>query len=114
MKENTNTCVYGKEVALIPYLDKHVAYRHRWLNENPGNRLDRSVNPPTIAEEEATQREFTADKQRCTFLVVDAERLGDPDCEVREPLLGEAHLIKGRYTIFGTSSLLFHRATLPG
>eukprot|EP00041_Stephanoeca_diplocostata_P014600 m.270887 g.270887 ORF g.270887 m.270887 type:complete len:509 (-) comp19744_c0_seq11:143-1669(-) len=96
MKENTNTCVYGKEVALIPYLDKHVAYRHRWLNESPGNRLDRSATPPTIAEEEAKQKEFTADKLRCTFLVADAERLGDPDSDVREPLLGEAHLIKGR------------------
>lgn len=93
MKENDNKCLYGTNVVLLPYLDKHIPTRHQWLAAGPENRLDRSLNPPSFEEEVQHQKEYTQDQTHCMFLVADAMSLGDPDCTEKDALIGEAHLL---------------------
>eukprot|EP00035_Acanthoeca_spectabilis_P016714 m.348854 g.348854 ORF g.348854 m.348854 type:complete len:527 (-) comp16563_c2_seq12:6737-8317(-) len=94
MKINSNTCLYGGAVVLLPYLPAHVSRRQQWLAESSANWVDRTLKEsPTRAAEVLTQKKFLSDPRRCVFMVADAEMHADPEVSEADALIGEAHLL---------------------
>uniref|UniRef100_H0XG99 Alpha/beta-tubulin-N-acetyltransferase 9 n=1 Tax=Otolemur garnettii TaxID=30611 RepID=H0XG99_OTOGA len=74
MRLNQNTVLLGKKVVLVPYTAEHVPSRyHEWMKSEELQRLTASE-PLTLEQEYAMQRSWLEDTDKCTFIVLDAEK----------------------------------------
>lgn len=92
MKLNEDVVIYGRDVALIPYAEKHVTTRHKWL-QDAGNRVDLTSKAPGLVEENANQKKLHADNDHCIFMISDVLLISEPTKRESETLIGEVHLI---------------------
>ncbi|XP_033623678.1 N-acetyltransferase 9 isoform X1 [Fukomys damarensis] len=125
MRLNQNTMLLGKKVVLVPYTSEHVPRYHEWMKSEELQRLTASE-PLTLEQEYAMQCSWQEDADKCTFIVLDAERwqswpgpteescmVGDVNLfltDLEDPTLGEIEVMiaepscRGRG--FGTEAAL--------
>ncbi|XP_007957867.1 N-acetyltransferase 9 [Orycteropus afer afer] len=70
---NQNTLLLGKKVVLVPYTSEHVPRYHEWMKSKELQRLTASE-PLTLEQEYAMQCSWREDADKCTFIVLDAEK----------------------------------------
>ncbi|XP_040845653.1 N-acetyltransferase 9 isoform X1 [Ochotona curzoniae] len=73
MRLNQNTLLLGRKVVLVPYTAEHVPRYHEWMQSEELQRLTASE-PLTLEQEYAMQRSWREDADKCTFIVLDAEK----------------------------------------
>ncbi|XP_044103419.1 N-acetyltransferase 9 isoform X3 [Neovison vison] len=73
MRLNENTLLLGKKVVLVPYTAEHVPRYHEWMRSEELRRLTASE-PLTLEQEHSMQRSWREDADKCTFIVLDAEK----------------------------------------
>ncbi|XP_053423688.1 alpha/beta-tubulin-N-acetyltransferase 9 isoform X5 [Nycticebus coucang] len=73
MRLNQNTLLLGKKVVLVPYTAEHVPRYHEWMKSEELQHLTASE-PLTLEQEYAMQRSWQEDTDKCTFIVLDAEK----------------------------------------
>ncbi|XP_045425813.1 N-acetyltransferase 9 isoform X1 [Lemur catta] len=73
MRLNQNTLLLGKKVVLVPYTSEHVPRYHEWMKSEELQRLTASE-PLTLEQEYAMQQSWREDADKCTFIVLDAEK----------------------------------------
>ncbi|XP_048221656.1 N-acetyltransferase 9 isoform X1 [Perognathus longimembris pacificus] len=73
MRLNENTMLLGKRVVLVPYTSEHVPRYHEWMQSEDLQRLTASE-PLTLEQEYGMQRSWREDTDKCTFIVLDAEK----------------------------------------
>ncbi|KAM6163524.1 alpha/beta-tubulin-N-acetyltransferase 9 [Rhynchocyon petersi] len=73
MKLNENTLLLGKKVVLVPYTSQHVPRYHEWMQSEELRQLTASE-PLTLEQEYEMQRSWREDSDKCTFIVLDAEK----------------------------------------
>ncbi|XP_049716931.1 alpha/beta-tubulin-N-acetyltransferase 9 isoform X1 [Elephas maximus indicus] len=70
---NQNTLLLGKKVVLVPYTSEHVPRYHEWMKSEELQRLTASE-PLTLEQEYTMQRSWREDADKCTFILLDAEK----------------------------------------
>ncbi|GIL81992.1 hypothetical protein Vretimale_1554 [Volvox reticuliferus] len=70
MRINSNTCVLGKSVILVPYRAEHVPRYHEWMRD-PHLQQTTASEPLTMDEEYEMQRSWAEDEDKLTFIVLD-------------------------------------------
>lgn len=66
---------------LVPYRPEHVPTYHRWM-QDPHLLEATGSEPLTLFEEYAMQHSWTLDPRKCTFIVLDKQRIsGELGCE---------------------------------
>ncbi|XP_004432779.1 PREDICTED: N-acetyltransferase 9 isoform X1 [Ceratotherium simum simum] len=73
MRLNQNILLLGKKVVLVPYTSEHVPRYHEWMKSEELQRLTASE-PLTLEQEYAMQHSWREDADKCTFIVLDAEK----------------------------------------
>ncbi|XP_023446105.1 alpha/beta-tubulin-N-acetyltransferase 9 isoform X2 [Dasypus novemcinctus] len=73
MRLNQNTLLLGKKVVLVPYTSAHVPRYHEWMKSEELQRLTASE-PLTLEQEYTMQHSWREDADKCTFIVLDAEK----------------------------------------
>ncbi|XP_004693533.1 PREDICTED: N-acetyltransferase 9 isoform X2 [Condylura cristata] len=73
MRLNQNILLLGKKVVLVPYTSEHVPRYHEWMKSEELQRLTASE-PLTLEQEYAMQRSWREDVDKCTFIVLDADK----------------------------------------
>ncbi|XP_065753168.1 alpha/beta-tubulin-N-acetyltransferase 9 isoform X1 [Phocoena phocoena] len=74
MRLNQNILLLGKKVVLVPYTPEHVPSRyHEWMKSEELRRLTASE-PLTLEQEYVMQCSWQEDADKCTFIVLDAEK----------------------------------------
>ncbi|XP_067571864.1 alpha/beta-tubulin-N-acetyltransferase 9 isoform X3 [Pseudorca crassidens] len=80
MKLNQNILLLGKKVVLVPYTPEHVprptlrpCRYHEWMKSEELRRLTASE-PLTLEQEYVMQHSWQEDADKCTFIVLDAEK----------------------------------------
>ncbi|XP_016044287.1 alpha/beta-tubulin-N-acetyltransferase 9 isoform X4 [Erinaceus europaeus] len=73
MKLNENVLLLGKKVVLVPYTPAHVPRYHEWMKSEDLQRLTASE-PLSLEQEYAMQQSWREDADKCTFIVLDAEK----------------------------------------
>eukprot|EP01134_Creolimax_fragrantissima_P007972 CFRG7972T1 len=89
---NEDTVLIGSKVVLVPYLAAHVTNYHEWMQSEMLQELTASE-PLTIEEEYAMQKSWHTDKDKCTFIVLDAdayERGGSSD--IVSSMIGDVNI----------------------
>ena len=76
MKENERTAIIGSKVQLVPYEKQHVLKYHNWM-QNPFLLETTASEPLSLQEEYDMQQSWRDDKDKCTFIVCDFEKLND-------------------------------------
>lgn len=73
MRLNQNILLLGKKVVLVPYTSEHVPRYHEWMKSEELQRLTASE-PLSLEQEYAMQQSWQEDADKCTFIVLDAEK----------------------------------------
>ncbi|XP_026936376.1 alpha/beta-tubulin-N-acetyltransferase 9 isoform X2 [Sagmatias obliquidens] len=80
MRLNQNILLLGKKVVLVPYTQEHVPRPtlrprryHEWMKSEELRRLTASE-PLTLEQEYVMQHSWQEDADKCTFIVLDAEK----------------------------------------
>lgn len=73
MKLNQNTMLVGKKVVLVPYTSEHVPRYHEWMKSEELRHLTASEQL-TLQQEYEMQCSWCEDEDKCTFIVLDAEK----------------------------------------
>lgn len=73
MKLNQNTMLLGKKVVLVPYTAEHVPRYHEWMKSEELRNLTASEQL-TLQQEYDMQCSWCEDEDKCTFIVLDAEK----------------------------------------
>lgn len=73
MKLNQNTMLLGKKVVLVPYTAEHVPRYHEWMKSEELRTLTASEQL-TLQQEYDMQCSWCEDEDKCTFIVLDAEK----------------------------------------
>ncbi|VFV45887.1 n-acetyltransferase 9-like [Lynx pardinus] len=73
MRLNENILLLGKKVVLVPYTSEHVPRYHEWMKSEELRRLTASE-PLTLEQEYSMQQSWREDADKCTFIVLDAEK----------------------------------------
>ncbi|OXB56266.1 hypothetical protein ASZ78_006449 [Callipepla squamata] len=86
MRDNRDTALRGEKVTLVPYTAAHVPRYHEWMRSEELQRLTASE-ALSLEQEYEMQRSWRDDADKCTFIMLDAERWpeqarGDEDCMV--------------------------------
>uniref|UniRef100_A0A8I3NX19 Alpha/beta-tubulin-N-acetyltransferase 9 n=2 Tax=Canis lupus familiaris TaxID=9615 RepID=A0A8I3NX19_CANLF len=125
MRLNENVLLLGKKVVLVPYTSEHVPRYHEWMKSEELQRLTASE-PLTLEQEYSMQQSWLEDADKCTFIVLDAEKwqaqpstteescmAGDVNLfltNVGDPSLGEIEVMIAEPSCrgkgFGTESVL--------
>ncbi|XP_049625722.1 alpha/beta-tubulin-N-acetyltransferase 9 isoform X1 [Suncus etruscus] len=92
MRVNQHTLLLGKKVVLVPYTSRHVPRYHEWMKSEELRRLTASE-PLTLEQEYAMQRSWRDDADKCTFIVLDAEKWQAQPCPSEENcMMGDVNL----------------------
>nr|XP_055097725.1 alpha/beta-tubulin-N-acetyltransferase 9 isoform X2 [Symphalangus syndactylus] len=92
MRLNQNTLLLGKKVVLVPYTSEHVPRYHEWMKSEELQRLTASE-PLTLEQEYAMQRSWQEDADKCTFIVLDAEKWqAQPGATEESCMVGDVNL----------------------
>ncbi|XP_074116807.1 alpha/beta-tubulin-N-acetyltransferase 9 isoform X1 [Sminthopsis crassicaudata] len=92
MKVNENTALLGQRVILVPYTAEHVPRYHEWMKSEELQQLTASE-PLTLEQEYAMQRSWREDADKCTFIVLDAEKWrAQPDSTEENCMVGDVNL----------------------
>nr|XP_037848975.1 N-acetyltransferase 9 isoform X8 [Chlorocebus sabaeus] len=92
MRLNQNTMLLGKKVVLVPYTSEHVPRYHEWMKSEELQRLTASE-PLTLEQEYAMQRSWQEDADKCTFIVLDAEKWqAQPGATEESCMVGDVNL----------------------
>uniref|UniRef100_A0A2K6UVN8 Alpha/beta-tubulin-N-acetyltransferase 9 n=1 Tax=Saimiri boliviensis boliviensis TaxID=39432 RepID=A0A2K6UVN8_SAIBB len=92
MRLNQNTLLLGKKVVLVPYTSKHVPRYHEWMKSEELQRLTASE-PLSLEQEYAMQRSWREDADKCTFIVLDAEKWqAQPGATEESCMVGDVNL----------------------
>ncbi|NXY84773.1 NAT9 acetyltransferase, partial [Alcedo cyanopectus] len=91
MKTNQNTVLQGKRVTLVPYTAAHVPRYHEWMQSQELQRLTASE-PLSLEQEYEMQRSWRDDADKCTFIVLDAERWRGQECADQDCMVGDVNL----------------------
>ncbi|XP_047614584.1 alpha/beta-tubulin-N-acetyltransferase 9 isoform X3 [Phacochoerus africanus] len=92
MRLNQNTLLLGKKVVLVPYTPEHVPRYHEWMKSEELQRLTASE-PLTLEQEYAMQRSWREDADKCTFIVLAAEKWqGQPGPSEENCMAGDVNL----------------------
>nr|XP_045014702.1 N-acetyltransferase 9 isoform X1 [Jaculus jaculus] len=92
MRLNENTMLLGKKVVLVPYTSEHVPRYHEWMKSEELQRLTASE-PLTLEQEYAMQCSWREDEDKCTFIVLDAEKCRAQPCPTEEScMVGDVNL----------------------
>ncbi|XP_058441273.1 alpha/beta-tubulin-N-acetyltransferase 9 isoform X5 [Marmota monax] len=116
MRLNQNTLLLGKKVVLVPYTSEHVPRYHEWMKSEELQHLTASE-PLTLEQEYAMQCSWREDADKCTFIVLDAEKwqtqpvpteescmAGDVNLfltDIEDPTLGEIEVMIAGVTRLG-------------
>ncbi|XP_016075844.1 PREDICTED: N-acetyltransferase 9 isoform X1 [Miniopterus natalensis] len=73
MRLNQNILLLGKKVVLVPYTAEHVPRYHEWMKSEELQHLTASE-PLTLEQEYEMQCSWREDRDKCTFIVLDAEK----------------------------------------
>ncbi|XP_012893147.1 PREDICTED: N-acetyltransferase 9 isoform X3 [Dipodomys ordii] len=119
MRLNENTMLLGKRVVLVPYTSEHVPRYHEWMQSEELQRLTASE-PLTLEQEYGMQRSWREDTDKCTFIVLDAEKwragpspseescmTGDVNLfltDLEDPTLGEIEVMIAGVTKLGLTT----------
>eukprot|EP00898_Chlorokybus_atmophyticus_P008926 jgi/Chlat1/9034/Chrsp94S08304 len=79
MRINSNTCLLGDKVVLVPYRREHVPVYHAWMKD-PFLQEATGSEPLSLEQEYAMQRSWAEDESKCTFIVLDCSALDTPGC----------------------------------
>ncbi|XP_075435683.1 alpha/beta-tubulin-N-acetyltransferase 9 [Ascaphus truei] len=90
MRVNENTVLRGQQVQLVPYEPHHVPRYHEWMKSEELQRLTASE-PLTLEQEYGMQRSWREDADKCTFIILDAERF-EQRCPEEQCMLGDVNL----------------------
>ncbi|GLJ13007.1 hypothetical protein SUGI_0203260 [Cryptomeria japonica] len=77
--------ILGKKVVLVPYMQQHVPTYHEWM-QDPALLQATGSEPLTLEEEYAMQESWVVDPKKCTFIVLDKQRI------MGEFIHGEPHV----------------------
>ncbi|GLC38962.1 hypothetical protein PLESTB_000466000 [Pleodorina starrii] len=77
MRINTNTCVQGDLVVLVPYRKEHVPRYHEWM-QDPHLQETTASEPLTMDEEYEMQRSWAEDEDKLTFIILDRSKPDTP------------------------------------
>ncbi|XP_078230714.1 alpha/beta-tubulin-N-acetyltransferase 9 isoform X22 [Callithrix jacchus] len=92
MRLNQNTLLLGKKVVLVPYTSEHVPRYHEWMKSEELQRLTASE-PLSLEQEYAMQRSWREDADKCTFIVLDAEKWqAQPGTTEESCMVGDVNL----------------------
>ncbi|XP_023507850.2 alpha/beta-tubulin-N-acetyltransferase 9 isoform X2 [Equus asinus] len=92
MRLNQNILLLGKKVALVPYTSEHVPRYHEWMKSEELQRLTASE-PLTLEQEYAMQHSWREDADKCTFIVLDAEKWqAQPAATEESCMVGDVNL----------------------
>uniref|UniRef100_A0A2K6NM15 Alpha/beta-tubulin-N-acetyltransferase 9 n=1 Tax=Rhinopithecus roxellana TaxID=61622 RepID=A0A2K6NM15_RHIRO len=92
MRLNQNTMLLGKKVVLVPYTSEHVPRYHEWMKSEELQRLTASE-PLTLEQEYAMQHSWREDADKCTFIVLDAEKWqAQPGATEESCMVGDVNL----------------------
>ncbi|XP_076063666.1 microtubule-associated Nat9 [Oratosquilla oratoria] len=90
MKINSEICIVGKKVVLVPYCSYHVEKYHQWMKSEELLNLTGSE-PLTLEEEYRMQRSWYEDEDKCTFIVLDREVLEKTKNE-QDAMVGDTNI----------------------
>lgn len=99
--------VEGKQVIFVPYMIEHVPTYHEWMKD-PALLQATGSEPLTLEEEYVMQQSWTADPQKCTFIVLDKQRIegdfvhGEPHVEA---MAGDVNLYMNDIDDFQTAEI---------
>ncbi|XP_030317455.1 N-acetyltransferase 9 [Calypte anna] len=91
MKINQNTVLQGQRVTLVPYTAAHVPRYHEWMQSEELQHLTASE-PLSLEQEYEMQRSWREDTDKCTFIVLDAERWHGQTCGDEHCMVGDVNL----------------------
>ena len=91
MKDNWNVRVVGSKVVLVPYRACHVPTYHQWMQDEQLQELTGSE-PLTMEEEVAMQKSWHEDPQKCTFILLNRERLSKEGGTELSAMVGDTNL----------------------
>lgn len=99
--------IEGKQVNFVPYMTEHVPTYHEWMKD-PALLQATSSEPLTLEEEYAMQQSWNADPQKCTFIILDKQRIvgdfvhGEPHVEA---MTGDVNLYMNDPDDFQTAEI---------
>uniref|UniRef100_A0A8C5RFL8 Alpha/beta-tubulin-N-acetyltransferase 9 n=1 Tax=Laticauda laticaudata TaxID=8630 RepID=A0A8C5RFL8_LATLA len=91
MKINQNTVLEGKRVALVPYTSAHVPRYHDWMKSEELQRLTASE-PLSLEQEYEMQCSWREDADKCTFIILDAEKWSSQKATEEDCMVGDVNL----------------------
>ncbi|XP_066471805.1 alpha/beta-tubulin-N-acetyltransferase 9 isoform X2 [Tiliqua scincoides] len=91
MRINQNTILQGKRVALVPYTSAHVPRYHEWMKSEELQHLTASE-PLSLEQEHEMQRSWREDADKCTFIVLDAEKWLKQKATEEDCMVGDVNL----------------------
>jgi len=90
MRTNWITKIIGDRIILVPYHQNHVDKYHQWMKSQELQELTGSE-PLTLDEEYEMQLSWRDDEDKCTFIILDKERVNEGLSEV-ECMVGDTNL----------------------
>jgi hypothetical protein len=86
MRANEALALHGERVVLVPYLPRHVATYHGWMQDEAI--LEATASEPLSLEQEyAMCDSWRADADKCTFIVLDRGAAHAPDAPGDEAMV---------------------------
>jgi hypothetical protein len=86
MHTNEALALHGERVVLVPYLPRHVATYHAWMQDEAILQATASE-PLSLDEEYAMCDSWRADADKCTFIVLDRAAAHAPDAPGDEAMV---------------------------